>query len=62
MGILFPSLGTHIWTLSSHQLPALQSASTSHPPGGSQTPLTLHAPCWHTTGPVATVQGPSPSA
>src|SRR3977135_3654060 len=58
----FMSFGVHMCAISLHQLPPAQSASTLQPPAGSQRPLALHAPERHTTGPLATVQGPSPTA
>jgi hypothetical protein len=58
----FMSFGVHAWAVSLHQLPAVQSASTLQPPAGSQRPFTLQDPDWQTTGPFATVQGPSPFA
>ncbi len=61
-GAPFASFGVQVWVLSWHQLPPAQSASTSQPPSGSQTPLTLHAVERQTTGPVGPVQGPSPVA
>jgi hypothetical protein len=48
--------------VSSHQLPAVQSASTLQPPLGSHVPLVLHAPERQTVAPVTAVQGPSPLA
>jgi hypothetical protein len=58
----FVSCGVHMCAVSLHQLPAVQSASTLHPPVASQVPLLLHAPERHTTVPFAIVQGPSPLA
>jgi hypothetical protein len=52
--------GAQVWLVSLHQLPALQSASTSQPPIGSQTPEVLHAPERQTTVAVPAVHGPSP--
>ena len=62
MGELFASFGVQVAVLSSHQLPAVQSASVKQPPLGSHTPLVLHAPERHTVAPLAAVQGPSPLA
>jgi hypothetical protein len=58
----FAIFGVQVCTLSSHQLPPEQSASTLQVPAGSQTPLTLHMPERQTPPPLATVQGPSPFA
>ena len=58
----FASWGAQTCAVSLHQLPAAQSASTSQPPIGSQTPLVLHAPERQTVPPVASVHGPSPVA
>jgi hypothetical protein len=51
-----------MWAPSLHQVPSAQSASALQPPGGSQVPLTLHAPERHTVPPVAVVHVPSPLA
>jgi hypothetical protein len=59
MATPFAICGVQTLVVSLHQLPARQSASTSQPPIGSQLPSTLHEPERHTTGPVATVHGPS---
>jgi hypothetical protein len=61
-GMPFASWGTHMCIVSLHQLPPAQSLSTLQPPAGAQSPLELHVPERHTTGPFIIVQGPSPFA
>ena len=58
----FASWGVHWCAVSLHQLPAAQSASTSQPPSGMQTPLEPQEPERQTVAPVVEVQGPSPFA
>jgi hypothetical protein len=45
-----------------HQLPPVQSASTSQPPAGMHVPLAEHALERHTVPALAVVHGPSPTA
>lgn len=58
----FASCGTHWCIVSLHHLPVAQSASTLHPPEGSQVRFVLQAPERQSVGPSAIVHGPSPLA
>lgn len=54
------SFDLQLRVLSSHQLPAVQSASTLQPAAGRQVRSALHAPERHTTAALASLHGPAP--
>ena len=65
VGTLWPfaTFGTHMDEGVLQYSLVAQSASTLHPPEGMHTPAVgLHVPDWQRVAPLATVQGPSPSA
>jgi hypothetical protein len=58
MAVLLASVGVQVCSVSLHQLPPVQSASTLQPPAGSHKRLLLHAPVRHTVAAFAAVHGP----
>jgi hypothetical protein len=58
----FGDWATHWWIVSRHHVPVAQSASTLHPPAGSQVRFVLHSAERQSVAPSVAVHGPSPLA
>src|SRR6186713_557446 len=62
IAVLLASLGVQAWSVSLHQWPPVQSASTLQPPAGWQRWFELHAPERHTVAALFAVHGPLPTS